>query len=222
MVIVTSAFTGSANAYDADGRLQPIPEYRKFELRAHIEYGFTPWLTGIVKSEGRLEVQDLDVRTAGVDGIGARVRLKETDRAVLAAQVIGYTPGLDRNGAWIESEPAALDARVLFGRGFTAFGRHAFFDVQGAYRFSAGGTDDEVHVDLTLGFRPVERWLLLAQSFSTISVGAEEPYRYHKIQASAVCRVYKGFSLQVGATGTVGGVSALQERGAFAAIWYEF
>lgn len=222
VVIATAAFTGSANAYDENGRLQPISDYRKFELRAHIEYGVTPWLTGVFKTDGRLETQDGQDTTTGVTGLGARARLAKTDRAVISAQLVGYTPGLDTNAVWLQSEPAALDARILFGRSFMLFGQPAFIDAQGGYRATASGGSDEVHLDLTLGLKPSPRWLLMAQTFSTISINASEPYRYHKVQASALYRLAHGFGIQLGATGTIGGISALQERGVFSALWYEF
>lgn len=222
VAIVTTAFSKSTKSFDENGRLQPIPLYEKFELRAHIEYGLTPWLTGVFKTEGRLESQETTVDVKGVDGLGARVRVAGTERSILSAQLIAYSPGLDRNGLIVESEPAALDARILFGRSFEAFGRPAFVDAQAAYRLSQGGENDELHLDLTLGLKPTPKWLLMAQSFSTFSTGQDAPYRYHKVEASVLRRIARGFGVQLGATATVAGVSALQEQGVFAALWYEF
>ncbi|MEW5424565.1 hypothetical protein [Amorphus sp. 3PC139-8] len=220
VAIITTGFTGSANAYDADGRLQPIPDYRKFELRAHVEYGITPWLTGVLKTEGRLESQSDTERSFA--GAGGRIRLAHTDRMVMSAQAIAYTPGLDDSGLWLDGEPAAFDARLLIGRSFSLFGRPGFVDAQAGYRVTEGDAADEVHIDLTLGLKPTPRWMLLAQSFSTISVGSGPSYRYDKLQASVVRWIRDGIGLEVGLTGTIAGVSALQERGAFASLWYEF
>lgn len=222
VTIVTTAFTGSANAYDADGRLQPIPNYRKFELRAHLEVGVTPWLTGVVKTEGRLESQSDTDRSFAALGVGGRVRLVQSERMVLSAQAIAYTPGLDDNAVWLDGEPAAFDARLLFGRSFHLFGTPGFVDAQAGYRVTDGDAADEVHIDLTLGLKPTPKWMVLAQSFSTIAVGGSAPYRYDKLQGSVVHWIRTDVGLEVGVTGTIAGVSALQERGAFASLWYEF
>lgn len=222
VVIVTSAFSGAARGFDADGRLQPLPEYRKFELSAYLEYGVTDWLTGVIHSGARIETQDLDVKTTAVDGIGLRARVTRTERMVVSAELTGYAPGLDRNGLWVDSEPAAAEVRALFGYAFAVRDRPAFVDVQGAYRLSAGGEDDEIHIDVTLGLKPAPRWLLLAQSFTTVSAGSAADYRYHKLQASAVCWLTPRHGLQAGVGGTLDGLAALQEQTVFAAFWYRF
>ena len=46
-IIASTAFSGSARAFDANGRLIPVPSYDKFELGAYLEYGLTDWLTVI-------------------------------------------------------------------------------------------------------------------------------------------------------------------------------
>ena len=222
VVIVTSVFSGAAKGFDAEGRLQPLPEYRKFELSAYLEYGLTDRLTGVVHSAARIETQDREVQTTAVDGIGLRARVAGTDRLVVSAELTGYTPGLDRNGLWVTSEPAAVEARALLGYAFAVHGRPAFLDVQGAYRLSAGGEDDEIHIDVTAGLKPAPRWLLMAQSFTTLSAGKAADYRYHKLQASAVCWLTPRHGVQAGIGGTLDGVAALQERTVFAAFWYRF
>ncbi|WP_453962917.1 hypothetical protein [Amorphus suaedae] len=222
VVIVTGTFSGAAKGFDADGRLEPLPEYRKFELSAHVEYGVTDWLTGVLHSAARLETQDANLTTTAVDGIGLRARVARSDRMVVSAELNGYTPGLDRNGLWVESEPATLEARALLGYAFEVRDLPAFVDVQGAYRFSEGGQDDEIHIDVTLGLKPTPRWLLMAQSFTTLSAGKASDYRYQKLQASALCWLTAHHGLQAGVSGTVDGVAALQERTVFAAIWYRF
>jgi hypothetical protein len=46
--IVYSAFSDSTRAFDSQGRLIPVPQYKKFELGTYIEYGLTNWLTLVV------------------------------------------------------------------------------------------------------------------------------------------------------------------------------
>ncbi len=54
------------------------------------------------------------------------------------------------------------------------------------------------------------------------SAGNAPDYRDHKLQASAVCWLTPRHGLQAGVSGTLDGVSALQERAVFAAFWYRF
>lgn len=222
VVIVTSVFSGAAKGFDAEGHLQPLPEYRKFELSAYLEYGLTDWLTGVVHSSARLETQEREMTTTAADGIGLRARVAKGRHMVASAELTGYAPGLDRNGLWVESEPATVEARALLGYAFAVRDSPAFVDVQGAYRLSAGGEDDEIRIDVTLGLKPTPRWLLLAQTFTTLSAGKAEDYRYHKLQASAVCWLSPRHGLQAGVSGTLDRVAALQERTVFAGFWYRF
>jgi hypothetical protein len=46
--IVYSDFSDSNRAFDSQGHLIPVQQYRKFELGTYIEYGLTDWLTLVV------------------------------------------------------------------------------------------------------------------------------------------------------------------------------
>jgi protein XagA len=43
--ILYSSFSDTTRAFDTQGRLIPVQQYRKFELGTYIEYGLTDWLT---------------------------------------------------------------------------------------------------------------------------------------------------------------------------------
>lgn len=44
-IIISSTFDRSDRFFDASGKLQPLAQYRKFELTTYAEYGLRDWLT---------------------------------------------------------------------------------------------------------------------------------------------------------------------------------
>ncbi len=45
LAIQELSFSGSILAFDARGRVVPVPAYRKFNLETSLEYGAADWLT---------------------------------------------------------------------------------------------------------------------------------------------------------------------------------
>jgi len=136
-------------------------------------------------------------------------------------------------GTFDTANPAAIgytgvevDVRGLFGYSFAAFGMPAFVDVQVAQRFRTGGPPSEARVDLTLGLRTAQQWLLLAQSFNVWSEGSGgvlfPQYDYHKLQFSVLYQLNVQWSLQAGLFTTYAGTNALQENGLVLGVWYRF
>lgn len=230
--IVTGTASQADKAFDGSGNTQPIPRYSKDELQALFEYGATNWLTLMFMPS----LQHIDIaapfeaqRTGlGYTDIGGRMRLWGGDSWVLSAQTTFRIPGtFDKsNVAAIGYTDPEVDVRALFGYAFNAGTWPAFVDVQVAQRFRMGGPPDEFRADVTLGLRPAERWLLLAQSFNVISEGAGDwgypSYAYYKLQLSAVYAVTPSLSLQLGAFTTYWGRNALQENGLVLGAWYQF
>jgi hypothetical protein len=231
-VIAGVIATRSTHAFDDDGDPFSIPTYNKVEAELLMEYGMTDWLTMLI-SPGLLSV-DIDAPTnaestgPGYFDIGARVRLWSDPTSVLSVQVVGSLPGQhdDTNPAEIGNTDSELDLRVLYGRSFTILDCPAFVDAQFAWRFRFDEPPNEARIDLTLGVRPHPRFMLLAQSFNTISDGTAENIfedgREHKIQLSAVWNVTEKWAVQLGGIATIAGEDALRQRGVVAALWRRF
>jgi protein XagA len=232
VAIVTGTPSRADKAFDGSGNLQSIPRYSKDELQALIEYGVTNWFTLMLAPS----LQHIDIaapidaqRTGlGYTDIGGRVRLWQGDSWVLSAQTTFRMPGtFDKsNVAAIGYTDPEVDVRGLFGYSFAAGAWPAFLDIQVAQRFRIGGPPDEFRADVTLGVRPAERWLFLAQSFNVISEGAGDwgyaSYAYYKFQLSAVYALTPALSLQLGGFTTYHGRNALQENGLVVGAWYKF
>lgn len=142
---------------------------------------FSPWVTQDPAQGGTLDALRWEA------ALGAKQEVLRGERYVMAVQA----------GAIWYSDPeprcseAGLEARWLGGASF-AEGR-GFANLEAARRASEGGCD-ATRVDLTLGYRPGENWLGMAQIFADRRTG--EPAV--RMQLSVVRFGRGGRGLQLG------------------------
>lgn len=230
-VIAGVAFSGTTRAFDAQGRLIPVPYYRKFELGTYIEYGLTDRLT-IVAAPAydriRSPTPGLSSNGPGESEIAARLGLYRSDNTVVSMQAGFHTPGAsfaDSTGPFLIHRALGADFRAMIGRSCLIVTMPSFIDVQMGYRYFARNQPGEWHADLTFGVRPLPGLLGMVQSFSTFSSasgGGYVRYSWHKLAASAVLDIAPEWSVQAGGFLTVAGSNAGRELGPFGAIWYRF
>jgi hypothetical protein len=228
--VVTGALSSADQAFDASRVVQPVPRYDKAELEGLIEYGVTDRLTGILApSLQHVHIADPSAQRTGLGytELGGRYQILKGDAWVFSGQTTLRVPGtFERtNPAAIGYTDPQVDVRALFGYAFPVGPWPAFVDLQMAQRFRIGDAPNELRGDVTFGLRVAPRWLLLAQSFSTISEGGGPTfpsYDYHKLQLSAVYNATAALSLQLGAFTTYAGRNALRENGVITGLWYRF
>lgn len=231
--LVTGTFSRADQAFDGNGNVLRTPRYDKFELQGWFEYGVTDRFTAIVAPQ----MQHVDIappfeasRTGlGYTELGGRYLLFSGTSWVFSAQTTVRIPGtFDKaNPAAIGYTDPEIDMRALFGYSFQIGGWPAFFNLELAQRFRTGDPPDEFRADVTLGLRPAERWLILAQSFNVISEGGGQgvfspSYSYYKLQLSVAYELTKRWAVQAGAYTTVAGTNALQENALLLGVWYKF
>jgi protein XagA len=231
-VVVTGTASSAGKTFDSNGSLQSTPRYNKTELQALMEYGVTDWLTAIaIPSLQHVDIAaPIDARRSGVGNseFGARARVIQESNWVLSAQGTVRVPGTadTNNPAAVGYTGFDVDLRALYGVSFALGGLPAFADIQLAQRFRTGGPPSEARLDLTLGVRAAEQWLLLLQQFNVISEGAGSvPFtsnNYHKLQFSVIYDFAPRWSVQGSAFTTFAGRNALQENGALTGLWYRF
>lgn len=217
-VIASGLHSTAGESFTAAGGDTAAVGFAKSSASLFFEHGWTDRLTVI----GDLEIGSESEATSGYArsgpshfAAGARLRLFKAAGFVASAQLTGR---LEDAGEGLDSP--AIEPRLLAGYGFSVQGMPAFVDGQAGYRWRAGGAD-EVKLDLSAGIRPFADWLLLAQVFSTMSVGGER-YSHHKAQGSVVYDINDRWSLQAGIFATIAGENALKERGVVSAIWYRY
>ncbi|MBN8914028.1 MAG: hypothetical protein J0I31_00355 [Rhizobiales bacterium] len=233
-VILQSSAAYSATEFGPSYDLYASRPYDKVEVTLVFEYGATDWLTLIAAPQFLYvsfgEPSPSSYTGPGYQDVGARMRLWRDESSVVSAQVVGRFPGTgnSQSAAAVGYEDPELDLRLLYGLSFTMFGKAAFLDVQLAQRMRFGPPPDELHLDVTLGWRVVERWQLLAQSFSVISEGAGtgpyfgDSYEYYKLQMGAAYDLSAAVTLQLSVVGTVFARNAPQENGVVLAAYYRF
>ena len=232
LVILNLAHSMADSRFVEDGSSRPAKDFSKTEARAYLEYGLTDWATFVAQPEWRHKetgpLRGEEVSGLGRVDAGLRIRVHRTDTSVYSVQGSIRMPGAsDRlapaNGGDTEWE---ADARLLYGRGFPLWGRHAFADLQLGYRFRFGAPADELRLDLTAGIDVTPKILALVQSFNSVSVGdVDAPFsltREHKVSAGVVYRFDEKWSFQIGGLLTVAGSNALQERGVVLGLWRSF
>lgn len=233
-VILQSSAAYSATEFGPSYDLYASRPYDKVEVTLVFEYGATDWLT-LIAAPQFLYVSFGDPSPSSYTGpgyqdVGARMRLWWDEASVVSAQVVGRFPGTgnSQSAAAVGYEDPELDLRLLYGLSFTMFGKAAFLDVQLAQRMRFGPPPDELHLDVTLGWRVAERWQLLAQSFSVISEGAGtgpyfgDSYEYYKLQFGAAYDLSSAVTVQMSVVSTVFARNAPQENGVVLAAYYRF
>lgn len=228
--IFYSEFSGSSRAFDKNGRLIPVPDYRKFELGTYVEYGLADWLT-VVLSPAYDRIHSPFPRQS-YSGIGqseaaARVRIFQNENSVISFQAGLSSPGASLAyslGPLEVKRTASFELRGLAGKSANLFGMESFADAEAAYRFYGGNQPGEWRFDLTAGVRPSPGLLVMLQSFTSIQYGSKLfPHQsWTKLQPSFVYQLGPQWSIQLGGFFTVSGVNAGREIGPIGGIWYRF
>ncbi|MFV3075280.1 hypothetical protein [Niveispirillum fermenti] len=228
-VIAGSAYSVSDSGFDGrEGGASP--KYRKLEVAPLISWGWRP--DTILSLQPAWQWVKADRPGGGADsGAGladAEIALRQVvwrgDGDVFSVQPLLRVPlGYDNDDQPpLGSGKVDAELRGLYGYGFDG----GFLDAQFGWRQRGGPAADELRLDLTLGWRPDADWLLLAQSFNAVSIGAPGAgygdVRRYKMQLSAVRRLTDDLGLQVGLSKAIGGENAGGERMALLALWWQF
>jgi hypothetical protein len=226
-VILGGSFSDSLRAYDVNGRLAPVSSYKKFELTAYMEYGAMEQVTLIAAPsvlDFRAKPPGESYAGMGVLEAGARVKLYDYEEWTFSAQATLREATNARSRIFLDTgHGMQADMRVLIGRSFTILGFPAFSGIEIGYR-SPGGFGHEIRADATLGVRPLEKLLVLLQTFNISAVHTTPlyPTRSNKIALSAVYELTASVSVQFGGIVGLPGVNTTTERGLIGALWYRF
>ena len=230
-VIVTGMFSTADQGYDVTGKLTAASRFQKTDATALVEYGFTNWLMGIVKPslvDWRLSgAPSASYAGLGTTEVGAQAQLYRQGPFAFAVQAMARIPGApdSANLALQGNTRVEEELRALAGYGFQLGSWTSFANAEIGYRWR-NGPPSEWHGDFTLGVRPVEKVMLMLQSFNTISESSTSLIfprnSLSKLQGSVVYDFTKAISGQIGVFDSIAGENALKERGVIAAVWYRF
>ncbi len=159
----------------------------------------------------------------GLGAVGARIRLLTYGDYVFSFETTLRGASQDARRFLDMRDPTQIDARFLMGRPFSILGMTGFVDTQLGLR-TRGQNGDEIRMDVTAGLRPVDRLLLMAQSFSAVAPhgGMATFVAAQKFQLSAVYEATPSISLQLGGVTALEGVNSPAERGIVSALWFRY
>lgn len=219
--------------FDRKGKLRSRGQYRKLDLQLFAEHGALDGLT-VFGSTALQRIRAEDGSTSKRQGLGrsefgARLRLWTDGAWIVSAQASAVVAGARKSEglAAIGETDDQIDVRGLVARSFEIFGKPAFVDVAAGYRLRGGDPADEIRVDVSFGVRPVERLLLIAQSFNQVGTrrwSGEFPLkqRIHKLQAAALFDLTESLQLVGAAFFSPVGRDSLEEAGATLGLGYRF
>ncbi len=223
----------ATQGYDAQGRPAGSGTYRQLEFAPYIEYGVTDRLTLGMQPRFQTVWNSTAGGTRTSSGLAefnlfARWTLARYANDVFAVQGTAGLPGsaTSANPA-VAYRNAEYEARLLWGHSLNLGGGvTAFTDIEAAYRARTGPDANEVHLDGTAGLRPVPRWLLLAQSFTTLGLRDNAPtganYSITKLQISAVYSLTSHVAVQAGFYSELAGRNVSLGNAGLVALWLNF
>ena len=235
-IITATSFSDTASAFDANGRLVPVPDYRKFGLGTYVEYGLTDAIT-LVAQPGTDLVHQAETPAptplaAGTD-LGARVGLMNFGSTIISLQGLIHLPfaaASHQAALFDQDRAAAVDLRLLLGHGFTIGTMTGFLDVETSHTWQGDGLPAEWHADVTVGLRPQPQLLIMLASFMTVAGHPTTAYSswsgaywsWLKLQPSIVYDLTQQWAVELGFFDTIAGQDAGRELGPMTALWYRF
>ncbi len=234
-LLVTTTFADASDAYDGQGRLIKTPSYKKFETQAYVEYGAASWLTVVAEASG-MNFQGSNGQASlaapnaphysglGLGGLGARVPIGDFGGFFVSLQASARAASSQAAQTFLDmKEREQFDVRLQVFRGVQIADFNGFFDAQFGYR-TKGQNGDEARIDLTAGLHLRPDFMVMAQSFTAISLwpSAGNSIAVQKFEISGVYNIDPTFSVQLGFIDSPIGINSPAERGIVTSLWTRF
>lgn len=219
-----------SNASHVFGSHMPV-HFNKIYLKDAYEYGLSDTLT--VFSTPQYAVMKLQSRdymytdkSFAFEG-GVRTSLYDSDDDGTASLQLTYRR-MSISTVTLSSDSASgseVELRLLYGCSYSLQNFDGFVNAETGWRRTLWPRPNEVVADITTGMRINENWLVMVQSFNTISAGfgshAYASYRQNKVELSVVRYLNKALAIQLGAYLTPAGQAVIAEQGVSVAIWID-
>lgn len=208
-------------------------DFRRFESNTYVEYGLTEkvtlggkavygtsWLTSAAGTETASGFTE-------IEGFG-QYQFLRTAKHAASARIAVARPAAFQSGARanLQSDSVDTEAALLYGRNLVTGPMKIFAAAEAGYRRRFGAAADEFRTQTTIGIEPGRRWLILLDSFATLSLRNEDPggadYDVVKIQPSLVYRFSGRWTVQAGMTEEIAGRNLALGRTYFIGLWSAF
>lgn len=242
-IIINTWFFRTSNQFDSSGTIQPFQYQGKFQqilFNPYLELGVTHRDTLVVNaSSGLLKFSNSfgEINSAGMGDIeiGVLHRLNAVESLwAVSGQVTAVFPAYSANrNPSPGNHQEDVEGRFLVGRSAQWKNRHAYWDVEAAYRYRTGDPSDQFRGDFSAGLDVTPRLLLLAQMYSIKGLGngipfsasnpnAQSDFDLYKAQLSGVLTVHRGTRIQVGWNNSFAGRNTGHGNTMLVAIWKTF
>lgn len=234
LIITTSGWYHADDLFQDDTVRVDFLGYTKTETRIWIESGLTKKLTFV----GNTAYQDLDYRDdvsrityQGLGDIELGVQWQVKRKEGLAASLrMSYIidSGLDNRFPDVQSNGDTVEFRALLGQSRETLIGDFFHDTQVAIRVDTLGIFDSVHGTATLGYKPTDKWSVMAQGFADYTEnlatdGSRDQIRSQiSGQLSLVHQFKPGRYAQLGGKLALDGRNAVKERALIIGVWTEY
>ena len=234
----------SATMFDAEGRpalFSNSGHFQQFLLNPYLELGLTPRNTIVVNAYipwlnfTNSYGQQTSAGFGDVE-LGWRRRLNSVESPwAFSGQftVLFPTYPADREPA-PGNHQVDLEGRALLGRGLRVAHRHAFYNLELAYRYRNGAPADQVRGVATVGWNTTH-WLMLLGEFDAMkglrngtpaspisNPNAQSDFDLYKYQPSAVFALGHGARLQIGMNSVFSGRNTGCGHTSLLSLWKSF
>lgn len=239
-MILTGAYSSSNVLINGQGQTLSIQNFTKNDSRIYLEFGLTENLMMI--GQGGYQFIDFqgagsEISFAGFDEtkLGLQYQIKKTPNSAtsLSASYVA-DGGLDDPRLDLGGRNNEIELKALYGRSGTFKSRKKlkldwFYDVQLGTRFDLKSDNlSQWHIGLTLGVKPGQKWMGLAQLYGLrsreqVNQGFTVPRSHQgKLELSLAYQIKPGQYVQFGAMQTLTGRNVVRETGLFTGIWRKF
>ncbi len=228
-----------ADYFNADlGRVNTIDglvdsRFERLEANTYVEFGLTDNITigGKALYGTSWLTRGATVETVSgfseVEGFG-QYQLFRSHAHAGSLKLATARPARFSSGARPELESDGVDVKfsALYGRNILIRPIKIFTSAEFGYRKRFSDSADQVLIDATIGIEPSDRFVLLVDLFSTISLRNETnngaDFDIVKIQPSLLWRATGRWALQAGLTEEIAGRNISRGRTVFVGLWSSF
>jgi len=233
-LITTSSWSSAGQIFDNDFNLVSLEGFSKTETRLYLEHGLTDWLT-LVGNTGFQTLSFVDDSSqfnfTGLDDVELGAQYKLYTKTGLSTSVrFSYIidSQLDNRVVDVLRGSDQVELRGLIGQSRETILGEFFYDAQFALRSDDFKGVDGIQSALTLGYKPTDRSLFLAQSFANFSddevvddFPVQEQFQLNT-QISGAYKYRPGRYVQFGVGQTLTGQNIVKERNVFIGLWGEY
>ncbi|WP_409433781.1 hypothetical protein ACJ3XI_04555 [Litorimonas sp. RW-G-Af-16] len=233
-IILTSLWTSGDFVFADNGDRTPIMDFSKTESRLFAEYGVSDrWTLTANAAYQTINYDSPDSAFTFKDfdetELGLRYQVKRKRGQAISVQASYIWDGGPMDNILdIGGDRDMVELRGLWGQSWETSRGDFFTDAQIAGRMETGGRYQSTSLDVTLGYKPTDKWMIMLQNY-TRHAEAEEALgfrvpaqAYLKSHASITYRYKAGQRLQLGYVKTLLGKNIVQEGGFTLGVWWEY